>query len=320
VGGLASAVLPLFLARAPAAAVGAAPGIEVIGRMEHAPLVEVSGIARSERYPGTYWVHNDSGDEARIFAVDARGRVLFPPSAAERYHGETRVAGRAPWPGVSIANASNVDWEDIDLSDGRLFIADVGNNDNARRDLGIYVVDEPDPRTASRADAAKFLPVRYPEQQSFPPQDTWFYDCEAAFVDDGKVYLLTRHRRAGEQLGFVDGTRLYRLDTAFTDRQNVLTLVGSREDLLAVSAADLSPDGRMLAVLSYAALWVFERPAQGDRWLSGPARRLALPIGQTKQAEAVCWDDATTLRVANEQRKLFRIPLSALEPVGTPGD
>jgi len=311
---LASVWLSLLLFHT-AAVTDDRPAVERIGKLAHAPLREISGIARSEQYPGVYWVHNDGDDEARVFAVDAEGKVVFPPFLAERYHGEKAVARREPWTGVRIPNASNVDWEDIALADGQIFIADVGNNGNARRDLGIYVLNEPNPYATSATRALRFLPIRYPEQESYPPTGTWFYDSEALFVADGKLYLLTRHRRAGEIFGLENGTRLYRLDTSFTDRENVLTLVDSREDLRAPGAAELSPDGRMLAVLTYRALWVFERPENGDRWLAGPARRLPLALTRTKQAEAVCWDDATTLRIANEQRQIFRVPLAALEPV-----
>jgi len=308
-------VVPLALAVL-AAVAGPAPAVvEQIGSMDHAPLTEVSGIARSLAHRGVYWVLNDSGDEARIFAVDAAGKVLFPTSLADRYHGEAPVDGRRPWPGIRIRDATNVDWEDIALSQGRLYVADAGNNGNARRDLGIYVLDEPDPQSAQFAQALRFLPIRYPEQTDFPPSGTWYYDCEALFIADGKPYLLTRHRHPRRLLGFAEGTRLYRLDSAFTDRDNVLTLVDSHPGLRAVSAADLSPDGTKLAVLSYDLLWVFERPESGDRWLQAKARRLALDLGQTKQAEAVCWDDDATLRLANEQREVFRVPLGALEPV-----
>jgi hypothetical protein len=61
------------------------------------------------------------------------------------------------------------------------------------------------------------------------------------------------------------------------------------------------------------ALWVFEKPAQGDKWLSGKPRKALLPRARTKQAEAVCWDDDETLRIANEQRDLFRVKLAALK-------
>lgn len=295
-----------------AATADAAGGVQRIATIDHLPLAEVSGIARSERYPGIYWVHNDSGDEARIFAIDSLGKVVFPAFLAELYHGESAVPEREPWPGLQVPNAANIDWEDIALAEGRLFIADVGNNANARRDLGIYVLNEPNPRATWAARALRYLPVRYPEQESFPPRGTWLYDSEAVFVFEEKLYLLTRHRREGEPLGFTSGTRLYRLDTQETDSENVLRFVDSHDGLVAVGGADLSPDGERLAVLTYRELWVFERPQSGDRWLSGETRKVELALEQTKQVEAVCWDDAETLRITNEQREIFRVPLSAL--------
>lgn len=293
--------------------------VERVARVGHVWLKEISGIACSRTHPGVYWVHNDSGDRARLFAIDAEGRVVIPGFLQDRFHGEKAVEGRRPWPGIGIPNASNVDWEDVALADGQIFVADVGNNANARRDLGIYVVNEPNPRLTQSARALRFLPVRYPEQERFPPDGPWVYDSEALFVSEGKLYLLTRHRRQGEPLGFTGGTRLYRLDTEYTDRENALTYVDARAGVGAVGGADLSPDGHHLAVLTYRALWVFERPLDGDRWLSGRARRLELALEQTKQAEAVCWDDDATLRVANEQGEIFRVPLAALVEVPPAG-
>ncbi len=77
----------------------------------------------------------------------------------------------------------------------------------------------------------------------------------------------------------------------------------------------ISGQTRLLGVLTYTALWVFEKPESGDRWLSGRARRLELDLRETRQVEALCWDDADTLLLANEQRDLYRVELSSLSPV-----
>lgn len=295
-----------------ATAQGAA--VQRIGTVAHEPLTEISGIVKSATYPDVWWVHNDSGHAARLFAVDAEGQVIVPEGLQRRFRGEKARRGREPWPGLSIEDASNADWEDIALADGRLYIGDIGNNANARRDLGIYVVNEPNPRAVPSARALRFLPVRYPEQRAFPGE-VWHFDSEALFVSDGRPYLITRFRQPGRPDAFESGARLYRLDTEHTDRENILVQVDAHDELRLASAADLSPDGRLLAVLTYTALWVFEKPESGDRWLSGRARRLRLSLRQTKQAESVCWDDAETLRVVNEQREIFRIALSSLERV-----
>ena len=272
----------------------------MIGRVTHEALDEVSGIVKSTS-GGFYWVHNDSGDEARLFAIDADSAVLRPPFM--------RVA-EADWPGHVLDNAWNFDWEDIAFADGVLYVADVGNNGNARRDLGVYVVNEPDPLAIPRMRALKFLPIRYPDQETYPAK-RWHFDCEAVFVADGKLYFITKHRRPGEIGGFEAGAKLYRLDTAFTDAENVLTLVGGRDDVFLATGADLSPDGSRLAVSTYEALWIFDKPPAGDNWLAGAAWRLDLDRRVARQLEAVAWDDAETLRLVNENRDVMLADVAA---------
>lgn len=286
-------------------ALGAAGGaVEVIGRVEHEALGEVSGIEKSAS-GDFYWVHNDSGDAARLFALDAAAGVLRPPFLP---------VSDGDWPGHAVDNAWNFDWEDIALADGVLYIADMGNNGNARRDLGVYVVNEPDPRAVPKMRTLTFLPVRYPDQESYPAQ-RWHFDCEAVFVADGKLYFITKHRRPGEIAGMEAGAKLYRLDTAFTDRENVLALVGTRADVFLATGADLSPDGSRLAVSTYTALWIFDRPADGDNWFSGTAWRLDLDPAVVKQLEAVTWDDDETLRLVNENRDVMSAGAEAFTPV-----
>jgi hypothetical protein len=284
--------------------------IEAYARVSHPPIDEMSGIVRSLRYPGIYWVHNDSGGEPRIFAIHADGSLVMPSRMGDRFFADKPVKGKAPYPGVRIGVAANSDWEDIALQGDTLYIADTGNNGNARRDLGIYVLPEPNPESVSQARALKWLPVVYPDQKAFPPRE-WNFDCEAVFLFRNRVHLLTKHR-VGPGHDFPGtSTNLYRLDTAYTDRPNVLTLLDSRSDLGGwVTAADLSPDGKTLAVLCQAleqSVWLFPAPADGEHFLSGPARRLRFIGG--RQCEGICFESDSTLLVNNEQRDLFRLKI-----------
>jgi hypothetical protein len=297
--------LPWLVASGCALAGGQGP-VRLIAQIAHPPLDEISGIARSS-WPGIYWVHNDSGDTARIFAIDLAGEVVIPPFLRAQYR-------ETVWPGVPVHGAWNIDWEDIALHDGMLYIADMGNNGNARRDLGVYVVPEPNPLATAEVRALKFLPVRYPDQQTFPAQE-WHFDSEALFVDRGTLYFITKHRQPGRINQWAPGAKLYRLDTEYTDRVNVLTYVGRHDELSLATGADLCPDGERLAVVSYTAVWVFERPLEGDDWLSGKARRLPLNLLRTRQVEAITWRDAQTLLIANENRDLFEVDVAALRPV-----
>ena len=60
----------------------------------------------------------------------------------------------------------------------------MGNNGNARRDLAVYVVKEPNPEANLQAHSLKRIPVAYPDQKAFPDEQ-WHYDCEAVFVFRG---------------------------------------------------------------------------------------------------------------------------------------
>jgi len=53
--------------------------LERIGRVEHPPIDEMSGIVRSRWQENVWWVHNDSGDEPRLFAIDSTGTVHVAP-------------------------------------------------------------------------------------------------------------------------------------------------------------------------------------------------------------------------------------------------
>ena len=279
--------------------------LEVSHRVEFDPIGEMSGIVRNP-LDGSFWVHNDSGDEPRLFALDAEGRVQIPESLAEDFHDEEAEAGKNPWPGVFIENAVSQDWEDVTTDGVNLYIADMGNNRNARRDLGIYVVPWESLRNTQTASATRFIPVHYPEQTGFPPLERHF-DSESLFFADGSLYAITKHRESFPNQRMQPGANLYRLDSQSESESNALTLIDHHPELTAATAAELSPDGSTLAVLSYTAVWLFERPEEGDAWLSAPSRWLPLDVNVARQVEAIAWLDSKTLIVTNEQRDWFEV-------------
>ncbi|MBU0552499.1 hypothetical protein KKB55_03700 [Myxococcota bacterium] len=257
---------------------------------------EPSGLVASRRHAGVYWTHNDSGDGPRLFAVTAEGRLL-------------RV--------YDVIGAAAEDWEDIALDDaGQLYIGDIGNNKNRRRDLTVYIASEPDPgplTPAAPPGPPRPLPIKravrfsYPDQAEFPPKARNF-DAEALFWARDHLYLLTKHR--GDQR-----TNLYRFEDLSGAAPIQPRKIGDGFFLGGdparfggmVTAADATPSGDHLAVLSYHALFIFPRPAQGDDYLSMPPRRVPLDQDKTIQAEAVAWAADGALYFTNEQRCIFRL-------------
>ena len=249
-------------------------------RIGAAQVDECSGVERGR--DGVLWVHNDSGDSARFFALDPSGALLA----------EVRVDG-----------ARNVDWEDITRDDaGHLYLGDFGNNRNARRDLCVYVVDEPDVRATAggivHIPVLRTLPFRYADQTAYPDPEQLNFDCEAMFWDAGALWLLTKHRSD-------IATTLYRLDPAAQGEQ-VLEPLASADIGSPVTAADCSADGRVLAVLSYQYLHVFDRPAAGGTHLRGPVHALLI---EGRQCEGLCFD-GDRLLFTNEQRDIHCLPLA----------
>ncbi|MDA1371982.1 MAG: hypothetical protein O2971_14615 [Proteobacteria bacterium] len=287
--------------------------IQKLGDIEFRAISELSGLARSRRYDDVLWMHNDSGDQPRLFAVDGNGRVIIPAFLSNLYHGEQTESGKQPWPGLIIETAVNIDWEDIAVDEDFIYIADMGNNGNARRDLGVYIVAEPNPRARQHARPFKFVPVRYPEQSAFPPEPParWHFDSEAVFVFNGSLYFLTKHRgmAINELAG---GTNLYRLDSMDSEEMNVLTPVDALADAFFLTAAELSPDSMQLAAVGYTELWLFTDPMDSDGWLSGYTRRLPLDINFTGLIESLTWLDDETLLIGNEDEELFTVDVTDL--------
>jgi hypothetical protein len=235
-------------------------------------LRESSGIAESRIHPGVYWSHNDSGRKPDVFAVGLDGREL----------GKLRVL-----------DAENHDWEDIasapcpDGGGSCLYLADTGNNDKQRKHISLWVIPEPDPRDTVTAPAREY-------KAHFPGEAT---DIEAlAVLPDRGILLVSK--------GNNDVVTLFRWPTPLP-RKGAVTLqpirqlapkpeeIGDR-----VTGASASPDGRFVAVRTYAAL-AFYRTA--DLLGSGrPFAQLDLDPVAEPQGEAVSLANDGTVVLTSE--------------------
>jgi hypothetical protein len=171
-------------------------------------IPEASGLAVSRRHPGLLWSHNDSGNAAVLFALDnagtMRGRVRVPI--------HTR------------------DWEDISaarcLSSECLYIADIGDNGQARRQIQIYRVPEPAPDDAETAPPEVFN-AAYADGP---------HNAEAMFVIGADLFIVTRDRVGG----------IYR-STLAGGRELTFQRIGQL-GLGSVTDAEASPDERFVVV------------------------------------------------------------------------
>ncbi len=258
--------------------------LKPIGRMDEALVPECSGLVQSLRYSGVFWALSDSRGPQTIVPVTTSGKL------ARGWSGPVQIEG---W--------RNYDWEDLALdSDGNLIIADTGNNLGTRKQMMLHFVREPKPGTKS-VKPTRTLRVHYEDQKKASPD----YDCEAVFVAGGRIYFLTKHRTDSR-------TRLYRLVGESTKNSNPLRLVDSFDIGGMVTAADTSPNGRQVAVLTYTALWVFDYDAKSESIFSGGIKKLPIFAWQ---AEAVAFDGNDAVVIGNEEGQLFRVGLDELKVV-----
>jgi len=258
--------------------------LQPAGKIDPALVTECSGLVQSLRYGGIFWALGDSGNASAIVPVTAEGKL------APGWSGPVRVEG-----------FKNYDWEDLALDGkGHLIIADVGNNRGRRKQLMLHFVDEPRPGTAAVRPALT-VRVHYEDQREASPD----YDCEAVFCAGDRVYFLTKHRSDKR-------TRLYRLEGDSSKKSNPLRLVDSFEIGGMVTAADVSPDGKLVAVLTYTSLWVFEfDPASGNIFRRGMRWT---PVFAW-QAEAAAFDGNNSVVIANESGQLYRVSVDSMEKV-----
>lgn len=271
--------------------------------VRHEQIPEMSGLATSQRFKDTYWVQNDSGDSARVFAIHSNGNVIGP-LGSKAFWLDTPIEGKRAYPGIDLPGAKNNDFEEICLDGGTLYVSDCGNNSNARKNLAVYSLPEPDPNKVLQASEIKKFPVSYEDQSEFPGNPMHF-DCEAFFRFKEKTYFITKHR-VGSNIP-IGSANIYVASSWIPDQTNILKKVDSKDDLEGwVTACSVSPDGKLLAVLCQApvqSVWLFELPRTGENFFKQPAKRLVFTGG--KQCEAVTFMDDSTLLIGNEQRELF---------------
>jgi len=244
----------------------AGPCVVISGPAVIPELTESSGLAVSGRNPGLLWSHNDSGNAAVLFALDAAGTV----------RGRVRVPIRTQ------------DWEDISAarcpSGDCLYIADIGDNQRRRRQVQIYRVREPLP-----GDAETAAPDVFNASYSDGP-----HDAEAMFVVDAQAFIITKDRTAG----------VYRAAMPASGGGELTFERVAALGFAAVTDAEASRDGTSVVVRTSDDA-VFYRTADLIRGLSTPSFRIRIDGLKEPQGEGVALD-GNTLHLSSEGGRLSR--------------
>lgn len=249
--------------------------LEPVGKFS-SKLKEVSGIEASPA--GAIWVIQDSGNEDKIYQVDAKAKLVQS---------------------LKIDHAKNQDWEDLALdTDGNLYIGDFGNNANERKNLTIYKVSQSE--LDKKKPNAKKIAFHYPDQKNFPPEkDSLYFDTEGFFHLDGHLYIFTKNRTRP----YSGKTLMYRVPD--TEGEHTAEPLGSLflcgdQDRCSVTGADISPDGKTIALLSYGLVFLLTDFELSD---FSKASIQTIDLNCQTQIESICFLDNKTLLIADEQNK-----------------
>lgn len=204
-----------------------------LSSVESTALTETSGIVASRTHEGVYWLHDDSGGAAAIYAIDASGRSL------------------GTW---VLDGVTNLDWEDIAIGPGPdpavdyLYVGDIGDNLAFRPDVSVHRFAEPDPTVDGVVTEVATQRFGYPG----PP-----IDAEALAVDavNGDLVLVTK-TDTGRPTVLVAPTMDFGAQpiAAFIEIATLDLGPGAF-----VTALDISRDGTLVAARGYDEVWLWAR-------------------------------------------------------------
>ncbi|WP_156180315.1 hypothetical protein [Rufibacter radiotolerans] len=243
-----------------------------VSKMGKKTVPESSGLETSA--DGNYWTHPDAGNEAVLYKVNPSGELL-----------ETMV----------VQGAKNHDWEDIARGeDGFLYLGDMGNNENDRQNLQIVKVDEKAKKVVGT------IAFKYADQMEFPPRKKQMnFDVEAFLMHGNNFYLFTKNRGKG------DWVKLYKVANQTSGTQ-IVTVLDSLQINTQITAADISPNGRHIALLGEGWVYLFDTDSP-EQVFKG--KKEQIPLGKVGQAEGLVFVNDTDMMISNEAGRLFMLTL-----------
>lgn len=252
------------------------------GTMKKNVMPETSGLACSRTTPGYLWAHGDEnlGNNRKIVAIKPDGTLAMTVK-------------------IDSGTSDRDDWEDIATggydSKNLVFIGAFGDNDLQYKDnYFIYFFEEPSITSGTQTITVNAIRFGYPDSKAHNAETLMYDNIEQM------IYIADKVK---------DGVcTLYRLPfrTDYGTERQTLTQVcelGNGSKFNYLTAGDISPDGRWMAIKSKKHLLLWER--QGDESLSVTAQRQPVQIKayeEEAQGESLAWADASTFYTTSDDK------------------
>ena len=249
------------------------------GEVDNSEISEASGIAASRVNKGVLWVHNDSGDKARVFALSQSAKNI----------------------GTFYLDGINArDCEDIAVGPGPeagktyVYLGDIGDNKAVYDVKMIYRFEEP---VVDTAKAPGVYNVSKVDILRFKYNDG-MRDAEALMVDPltKDCYVISKREL---------NVRVYRFaypqDTA---KVSTISYLDSLKNMSVIVAADISPDGSEILIKDYHEVYYWKKKPNESVINAMGKKTTKLPYIKEMQGEGVCWAvDSKGYFTISEKRK-----------------
>lgn len=248
-----------------------------MGKITDSRLNELSGMVKSFKNPDSFWVHNDSGDSARIFLIDKKAAVQ-----AEFW-----------LEGVSLVDAEDMAWFE-EQGKSYVVLADIGDNRGVRKDIQLYIFEEPlyqagQQRVLIAKEQIKKIVLRYEDKPR---------DAEALFVDpkDLTAYLVSKR---DFQVG------VYPIDLKVARAQGHAELKRAcKLPMTFITAADIARDGQHIVIKNLGQVFYWKRDADASIIQLLQTKPDTLAYQPEPQGEAICFGEQPTTFYTVSERPL----------------
>lgn len=267
-----------MLTLTPAAAVAALPSTETVCEFTDPRLTEISGMAPSALHPGVMWVHNDSGDEAKLYALKLT---------------DCSIIGELNLLGVSARDfeglAAGVDPRGRPV----LWVGDIGDNRDSWSDVSIYRIREPKKLGNTRAQVTRYR-FTYDDRP---------HNAETILADprSQQLWIVTKQLASGSIYALPKNLKKSGI--------NIAKKIGPASGLITDGA--MKPDGSGFVIRDYFDAQFFNGHPTGEL-----VQEVELPA--QPQGEAIAWlpGESAVVIASEGDNRLLRVqvaPVIAIE-------
>ncbi|MGZ3749830.1 MAG: hypothetical protein ACXVAU_01050 [Mucilaginibacter sp.] len=244
--------------------------INVAGRLQNKEMDEISGIAASGIHNGIYYVHNDSGDTSRFFAITPNGKIksviYFKGDSKEElgvHDCEDIAVGPGPVKGKSY-----------------VYLGDIGDNKGWYPYITVYRFEEQTSWIGKDSTIkANAVPIhfKYPDGPR---------DAESLMIDPVEKLIYIVSKRSDSVTVYTSPLDFKANDTVTLTKRCKLYFNGFKP-FKWITAGDISKDGQQVLLKDYVKVYYWKRMNNEPIWKTLLRKPVELPYQQEKQGEAI---------------------------------